>query len=219
MVKGKRGEPTVMAYVSPLPFDEYARHYDTGKPAVSPNVRNIPPACVDPRGKTRFRLHYFMAKLQAHAHDPDAFALLLDLDGYVTEGTGANFFIAMDGELHTATTRNILEGVSRRHVIGLARDLGVPVVERDLTLYDVYNADEALWTTSSYCMLPCSRVNHVTMKRTPGPLFSRLIRAWSDGVGVDIIAQAKKYSGRSRATWRSAHGAREDNGDCHGKAQ
>ena len=203
MQKTKRGRPTVMAYVSPLPFDEYAAAYAKGKAAVTPTVRNVPPACVDPRGKTRFRLHYFMAKLEAKAKDPDAFALLLDTDGYVAEGTGANFFIASEGALHTPTTRNILEGISRGVVMELARDLGIAVVERDLTLYDVYNADEAFWTTSSYCMLPVSRVNHVAMKQAPGPIFTKLIQAWSASVGVDIIGQARKYAKRKSNIWRA----------------
>ena len=178
MIKAPKSRPTVMAYVSRLPFDEYARFYSEGKPAVVANVRNVPPSVVDPRAKTRFRLHYFMAGLDAKRIDPKGFALLLDTDGFICEGTGANFFIARDGVLHTPTTRNILEGISRRTVIELAGKLGIPVVERDLTLYDAYNADEAFWTTSSYCMLPVSRVNHMAVRQTPGPLFKKLIRVF-----------------------------------------
>lgn len=204
MMKGGSGQPTVMCYVSPLPYDEYYPCYTQGKPAVVPTIRNVPPSVVDPRGKTRFRLHYFMAKLQAQAINPAAFALLEDTAGYITEGTGANFFVAKDGVLYTPTTRNILEGISRRVVIELAGELGVPVVEQDLTLFDVYRADEAFWTTSSYCLLPCPSVNHVTLQQCPGPLFQRLIAAWSERVGVDIIAQAEKYHTRPSNIWREA---------------
>lgn len=201
MKSGKKAEPTVMVYVSPLPYDEYYASYNKGVAAIVPTVRNVPPSVVDPRGKTRFRLHYFMAKLEAQERQKGAFALLQDTDGYITEGTGANFFVAKDGALYTATTRNILDGISRRVVIELAGKLGIPVVERDLTLYDIYSADEAFWTTSSYCMLPCPRVNHVAMKKTPGPLFKKLISAWSDDVGVDIIGQAKKFHKRKSNIW------------------
>lgn len=204
MMKVEKTSPTVMAYVSYLPYDEYARYYTQGKPAVVANTRNVPPSVVDPRGKTRFRLHYFMAKLEAQTRDPEAFALLLDTDGYVTEGTGANFFIASGGTLYTPTTRNVLEGISRRVVMELAHELAIPIVERDLTLYDLYSADEAFWTTSSYCLLPCNRINHMPVKQTPGPLFTRLIKAWSDRVGVDIIDQAMKYHDRESNVWRSA---------------
>ena len=212
MMKGKRTERTVMAYVNRLPYDEYYTHYETGKPAFVPLQRNVPAGVMDPRGKTRYRLHYFMAKLEAGLRDPEAFSLLLDADGFVTEGTGANFFIASQGALCTSTTRNILEGISRRVVIELAHELGIPVIERDLTLYDVYSADEAFWTTSSYCMLPCSRVNHMPMKQTPGPLFSRIIQAWSESVGVDIIGQAKKYRNVSSNVWRAPAGEKSPKG-------
>ena len=204
MKAGRETPPTVMAYVSPLPYDEYYASYTKGKPAEVATTRNVPPSVVDPRGKTRYRLHYFMAKIEAKARDADAFALLLDTDGFVTEGTGANFFIARDGALITPTTRNILEGISRRTVIELAGEMGVPVIERDVTLFDVYGADEAFWTTSSYCMLPCSRVNHVAFPKCPGPIFDRIIRAWSERVGVDITAQARKYHTRASNIWRSA---------------
>lgn len=206
VMKGKRTSRTVMAYVSRLPYDEYCMCYETGKPAFVPIQRNVPAGVADPRGKTRYRLHYFMAKVEAGLRDPEAFSLLLDTDGFVTEGTGANFFIASEGTLYTSTTRNILEGISRRVVMELAGKLDIPVVERDLTLYDVYSADEAFWTTSSYCMLPCSRVNHMPMKQTPGPLFKRIIAAWSESVGVDIIAQAQKYRNVSSNVWREAAG-------------
>lgn len=204
MKGGPRPDPTVMCYVSPLPYDTYAGAYSKGKPALVPSVRNVPPGAVDPRGKTRFRLHYFMAKLEVQALDPDAFALLLDTEGRVTEGTGANFFVARNGALFTPPTHNILEGISRRVVLELAAELGITVHERDLTLYDVYRADEAFWTTSSYCMLPCPRVNHVRFPHCPGPLFTRLLDAWSERVGVDIVAQARKYRRRPSNIWRAA---------------
>ncbi len=196
-------KPTVIAYVSPLPYDEYASCYTKGKGAVISTVRNVPASVVDPRAKTRFRLHYFMAKLGAVALDPDAFALLLDTDGYVSEGTGANIFIVANGQLLTPAARNILEGISRRTVIELAHELQIPVSERDLTPYDIYSADEGFWTTSSFCLLPLSRVNHRPIgNRVPGPITEKILNAWSAKVGVDIVAQAMKYAHRKSNVWR-----------------
>jgi branched-chain amino acid aminotransferase len=205
LMRGEASEPTVTAYVSPLPFDEYADQYVNGKSAVVSTVRNVPASVVDPRAKTRFRLHYFMAKLEVKRRDPEAFALLLDTDGFVTEGTGANLFVVSDGALYTSTTRNILAGISRRVVIELATELEIPVYERDLTLYDIFNADEGFWTTSSYCMLPLSRVDNRTIgKEIPGPIFKKILAAWSDKVGVDIVGQAMKYKHRKSNIWREA---------------
>ena len=203
LMSGGRSQPTVMAYVSPLPFDEYADAYTRGKAAVISTVRNVPPSVVDPRAKTRFRLHYFMAKLEAKRRDPDAFALLLDCQGHVSEGTGANLFIVSDGALHTPTLSNVLEGISRRVVIELAKDLGISVFERDLGQYDILNADEGFWTTSSYCMLPVSRIEgHRLGESIPGPVTERILAAWSAKVGVDIVAQAMKYKDRNSNVWR-----------------
>jgi branched-chain amino acid aminotransferase len=204
-MKGKKGDPTLIVYASLLPFDEYARCYAEGKPARVATVLNVPPSVVDPRGKSRFRLHYFRAKLETSAIDPEAFALLMGTDGFLTEGTGANVFTVRKGVLHTPTTRNILEGISRAVVIRLARELAIPVVESDMTLFDLYNAEEAFWTTSSYCILPMSRVNHVPVgKELPGPITARLLEAWSSSVGVDIVAQARKYAHIASNVWRGA---------------
>ena len=86
------------------------------------------------------------------------------------------------------------------------------MVERDLTLFDVYGADEAFWTTSSYCMLPCSRVNHVELEACPGPLYQRIITAWSEKVDVDIIGQARQYHQRESNIWRAADGEQPGGG-------
>jgi branched-chain amino acid aminotransferase len=203
LMRGAAGRPTIMAYVTPLPFDEYADCYREGKPGVVTSVRNIPAQVVDARAKTRFRLHYFMAKREALARDPEAFAILLDTDGFVTEGTGANLFVCRDGRLLTPATRNILEGISRRVVIEIAGELGIPVREQDLTPYDLMTADEGFWTTSSYCMLPLSRVNGMSLRETPGPITRRILQRWSEMVNVDIVAQAEKHRHRNSNIWRA----------------
>jgi branched-chain amino acid aminotransferase len=92
-------------------------------------------------------------------------------------------------------------------VLELAAGLGLRVVESDLTLYDAYTADEAFWTTSSYCMLPCQRINHVRVRQAPGPVFAQLMEAWSKAVGVDIIDQARRYHTRPSNVWRGAGAA------------
>jgi branched-chain amino acid aminotransferase len=77
----------------------------------------------------------------------------------------------------------------------LAGDLGMEVVEKDLTLYDAYNADEAFWTTTSYCILPISAIDGRRIGRNyPGPCAEKLLDAWSDMVGVDIVGQARKFA-------------------------
>jgi branched-chain amino acid aminotransferase len=196
MPLAKQGDsaPTVLAWSSPLPHAEYAHCYSEGKAAVTSLYRNIPPQCFEQRCKNRSRLPHFLSKLDGRRIDPQAFALMLDTDGFVSEGTGANIFFVLDGVLSTPTTRNILVGVSRQYVIELAGRLGTRVREADLTLYEAYNAEEAFWTTTSYCILPISRIDGRRIgSRWPGPVAGRLLGEWSREVGVDIVAQAKRF--------------------------
>ncbi len=187
--------PTIMVYSSPLPHNEYVKYYSEGKCAVVSEIRNVAPETYDSRVKNRSRLHFFIAKLDAAKRDPDAFALLMDNQGYISEGTGANFFIVTSGTLYTPTTRNILNGITRLTTIELAKKIGLPVTETDINLYDVLNADEAFFTTTSYCILPVSKVNDMKIGRNiPGDWTAKLTDAWSELAGLDIVGQAEKYS-------------------------
>lgn len=187
--------PTVIAYSSELPHHEYVRNYTEGKHVVTSHFRNIPPQCFEQRCKNRSRLPHFMSKLSTSQLDPDAFALLLDTAGFITEGTGANIFFVLDDVLQTPTTRNILDGISRQTVMELAGDLGIEVVEKDLTLYEASNAEEAFWTTTSYCILPVSAIDgHRIGSSYPGHCAAKLLDAWSNMVGVDIVGQTRKFA-------------------------
>ena len=120
---------------------------------------------------------------------------MLDQEGFLTEGTGANIFLAHHGGLHTPTTRNILNGMSRCYVIELARRLSIDVHEEDLTLYDAYTAEEAFWTTSSYCILPIGSFDGRRIGQSyPGPIALKLLDEWSRDVGIDIVAQSQRFA-------------------------
>jgi branched-chain amino acid aminotransferase len=187
--------PTVIAYSSPLPHAEYARCYTEGKSAVTSLYRNVPPQSFEQRCKNRSRLSHFLSKRDAYRIDPRSFALMLDQDGFLTEGTGANIFLARGGTLYTPTTRNILNGISRCNVIRLAGRLSVEVHEEDLNLYDAYTAEEAFWTTSSYCILPiCSFDGRTVGGPYPGSIAKRLLDEWGREVGVDIVAQSQRFA-------------------------
>ena len=115
--------------------------YDSGVSAIVPSQRAVPADLIDPKIKNRSRLFYMMANLQvSQVDDPNAWALLLDPDGFVTEGTGANFFIVTDGELWTPEPRNILVGISRNYVIELAQEMGITVREKNFGVYEIGRA-------------------------------------------------------------------------------
>lgn len=77
-----------------------------------------------------------------HYHE----ALLLDSNGYITEGVGENFFMVKDNTIYTPNLGAILSGITRDTVIQLASHLGLKVIEADISLYDAYQADEAFFT-------------------------------------------------------------------------
>jgi branched-chain amino acid aminotransferase len=196
-----RATPTVCAHTFPLPFELWAPKMQAGAHLVTPSVRHVPPQCYDPKMKYRSRMHYYLADQEARLVDPQASALLLDLAGNVTETGGANFLIVARGTVVSPTTVNTLPGISRAMVIELAGRLRVPFVERDIQVCDVVNADEALLTSTPYCLLPVTKVNGVRIgDGRPGPLFRQLLAAWGAEVGLDIAKQilegARQRQGR-----------------------
>ena len=171
--------------------------FDTGINAVITSQRAIPANLMDPKIKNRSRLFYLMANIEAsNFAGENNWALLLDPDGFIAEGTGDNFFIVKDGTVFTPEGRNILRGVSRAYIIEeLCPQLKLPMIEKNIEPYDVYTADEAFMTGTPFCMLPVTSLNSISIgKGKVGPIFSRLINQWSQNTDVDIIKQIKDWN-------------------------
>lgn len=184
-------EPTFCIHSFPIPFHSFAHLFTEGAHLVTPSTRHVPPECVDPKIKNRSRLHWWLAEQEAHLVDPKAMPLLLDLGGNLTETSGANVLIVKDGVVLSPAPRNILLGVSRKVVMELCAQLGIPFLERDLQVHDALTADEMFLTTTPYCMAPVTRVNGVAIGdgAPAGPVFERILEAWSEQVGLDIRTQ------------------------------
>jgi branched-chain amino acid aminotransferase len=185
---------TVGVHFKPLPFESYADYYKTGVHALTPWTRRISPQSIDPKMKQCSRMDLSLATREVQLMDPNAYALLLDQEGNIAEGDGQNFFIATKGELWTPTLRNVLGGISRETAIELAREIKISVKETDIQPYGVYNADEAFFTASSFCILPVTKFNWTRIGNgKPGPITNRLLQTWSNKVGVDIVQQAMSH--------------------------
>jgi branched-chain amino acid aminotransferase len=192
-----RTTPTVCVHTFPLPLAQYAKKMAEGAHVVTPSIRHVPPQCCDPKMKYRSRMHWYLADAEARRADPEASALLLDLAGNVTETSGANFLIVERGTVVSPTTTNTLPGISRAMVVELCQKLHVPFVERDIQVFDVMNADEAFQTSTPYCVMPVTRINGAPIgDGRPGPLTRRLLAAWSDEVGLDIVGQIRESAVR-----------------------
>ena len=193
-----RNRPNVYVGAGYLNFKRFAHLYEQGCHVVFARTRAYHPTSVDPKVKHYSRLNFVLAELEAIDVDPGAWPVLLDHDGNISEGTTFNFGLVKDGIIYTAGDRNALQGISQNVIRRLAQDLGIRAVEGELQPYDAYSADEAFVLASSYCLLPVSKVDNRPLKaETPGPVVRRLLQAWSELVGVDIVEQARQQAGIS----------------------
>lgn len=169
--------------------------FDEGINAVITSQRAIPASLLEPKVKNRSRIHYLMANIEASQHKGENnWALLLDTDGFIAEGTGDNFFIVKDNAIITPEPRNILRGISRSYIFELASALKLQCKEMNIEQYDVLEADEAFMTGTPFCLLPVSSLNNVKIGNGGmGPITQKLLNLWSDNVGVDIVQQIKKW--------------------------
>jgi branched-chain amino acid aminotransferase len=189
--------PTVIVECVPLPLRQRASLFRDGIRVLVPSVRRTPPEALSPRVKTHNYLNLIAANLEIAARDPEAWAVLLDTRGNLAEGLGSNVFLVQQGTLYTPREQCVLAGISRDTVIALARDAGLTVVEKDLDLFDAYNADEVFLTSTSLCICPVRSVNEAVIGggQVPGPVTRQLTEAYCRLVDFDFVAQYLKRLG------------------------
>ena len=120
---------------------------------------------------------------QEAAHDGYDEAMLLDVEGYVAEGSGENIFIVKHGKLYTPDLTSCLEGITRDTIIQLAGEIGVPVIEKRITRDEVYCAEEAFFTGTAAEVTPIRELDNRKIgigKR--GPITTRLQAMFFDCV-------------------------------------
>ena len=179
--------PTFGMHTFPLPYDRYRRLIEHGADLVIPQTRHVPAACVDPRIKHRSRMHWWLADREVQAVRPGAQALLLNERGHVTETAAANFLIVKQGVVISPPSGTILSGVSLQVVRELCGGLEIAFQERPLTVDECLAADEAMLTSTPYCVAGVRSLNE-KMFAHPGAIFRQLRDAWSDAIGTDIHA-------------------------------
>ena len=170
--------------------------FDQGINAVITSQRVIPSSLMDPKIKNRSRLFYLMANIEvSQFKGENNWALMLDPDGYIAEGSGDNFLIVKDGVVISPEGRNMLKGVSRSYVMKeLCSKLNIHVIEKNIEPYDVYNADEAFMTGTPFCMLPVTKLNNVNIGNGKvGNIYKKILKKWSSNTGVDIEKQIKSW--------------------------
>ncbi|MDF0378219.1 branched-chain amino acid transaminase [Methylophilus glucosoxydans] len=129
----------------------------------------------------------YMNSILAHqeaAQDGYQEALLLDVDGFVAEGSGENIFIIRNGKLYTPDLTSALEGITRDTIIHLAKEeLGLEVIEKRITRDEVYSADEAFFTGTAAEVTPIRELdNRAIGEGTRGPITEKLQSMYFDVV-------------------------------------
>src|SRR6188474_777517 len=120
----------------------------------------------------------YMNSILAHqeaAQDGYDEALLLDVDGFVAEGSGENIFIVKNGKLITPDLTSALEGITRDTIVQLAKELGYEIIEKRITRDEVYGADEAFFTGTAAEVTPIRELdNRAIGTGTRGPITEKL---------------------------------------------
>ncbi len=124
-----------------------------------------------------------MLALNEALHDGYDEALLLDVDGFVAEGSGENVFFVKKGKLYTPELTSALDGITRKTIISLADVIGIPVIEKRITRDEMYTADEAFFTGTAAEVTPIRELdNRMIGEGVRGEITTKLQSMYFDSV-------------------------------------
>lgn len=148
---------------------------ESGIKAITVSLRRNGPDILSPRVKSTNYLNNILAKLQAHAAGVQE-AIFLNAQGFVCELTGDNLFLVKQGRVVTPPLwMGVLDGVTRRAILRIAREIGLEVIEEPLTLHDLYVSDECFATATRLEVLPIVSVDGRRIgDGRPGPVLAKI---------------------------------------------
>ncbi len=156
--------------------------------ATVPQVRGLPTS-QDPKFNSHSKLNCVIACLQAEQAGADE-GLMLDPHGFVNTTNACNFFIVRRGEVWTSTGDYCMNGVTRQKVIDLCKANGIPIFEKNFSLYEVYGADEAFLTGTFGAQTPVAEVDGKTIGNGERPVMSRIRELYKALIADDVARQA-----------------------------
>jgi branched-chain amino acid aminotransferase len=149
------------------------------------HVRRGPPDVQDPKINSHSKLNCILACIQATKAGADE-ALMLDPHGFVATCNSTHFFIVRGDQVWTSSGNYCLAGITRANVIEICRQQGIPVCERDFSLFDVYSAAEAFVTGTFAGVVPVIQVDGRTIGAgTRGPMTVRLQERYRDFIDAE----------------------------------
>jgi branched-chain amino acid aminotransferase len=163
--------------------------YERGLKLFTVHVRRGDPAVQDQKINSHSKLNCILASIQATQAGADE-ALMLDPHGFVATCNSTHFFIVRKGEVWTSSGRYCLGGITRGLALEVAREAGIPAIEKDFSLTDVYGADEAFTTSTFAGIVPVREVDgrQLTCR---GPMVERLQKLYAERVERDVAEQAR----------------------------
>ncbi len=153
----KCSKPTIIVITRPW-GKLYGDLYEKGLKAVTVTIRRNPIDSLPPNIKSLNYLNNVLAKIEANVKGGDE-AIFLDKNGYVSEGSGDNVFIVKNGLIITPPTINNLKGITREVVIEIIERLKLPFKEANISLYDLYTADEVFVTGTAAEIAPIVEID------------------------------------------------------------
>lgn len=184
--------PTVIVIAEPLSIYPETL-YENGLKLASVVNRRSGPDVLNPQIKSLNYLNNILVKLSSVQAEADE-ALILNGQGYVTEGSADNIFIVKNGAIKTPPVYlGALEGVTRNVIIEIAKERGYSIDESPFTLHDVYVADEVFLTGTAAEVIPVIRVDERQIDDgKPGPVTKELLASFRERTLTDGISCYQK---------------------------
>lgn len=163
--------------------------YERGLKLFTVHVRRGDPAVQDQKINSHSKLNCILASIQAIQAQADE-ALMLDPHGFVATCNSTHFFIVRNGEVWTSSGKYCLGGITRGLVLEIAREGGMPALEKDFSLTDVYGAEEAFVTGTFAGVVPVREVDGRTLN-CRGPIVERLQRLYAERMEREVTEQQR----------------------------
>jgi branched-chain amino acid aminotransferase len=156
----------------------YGDLYEKGLRAVTVSVRRNPACALPPNVKSLNYLNNILAKIEANCKGGDE-AIMFDMAGHISEGSGDNIFVVKNGIIYTPPTLNNLKGITRLVVLELAQQLGLTLNESNIGYFDLYTADEVFVTGTAAEVAPIVYIDGRSIgSGKPGPVTRQLMAAF-----------------------------------------
>jgi branched-chain amino acid aminotransferase len=173
--------PTIVIIERPITGSMYGQQSGGIRLAVV-SVRKIPACCFDPRIKSLNYLANILARIEAQASGADE-AIMLDIQGHLSEGSADNVFLVRKGALYTPPAQSALEGITRQTALSLAKRNSIPTHEALLSMFDVYTADEVFVTGTGAGIVPVIEVDKRPVgDGKPGQITQQLSQLYAEEV-------------------------------------